>query len=58
MAQTPSMPFDTQECDNYCDGEYPYGCADNLDWPWKFMCAPNNQCYYSYTATDAGPYDE
>jgi hypothetical protein len=58
MSQTSSMPVDTQACNNYCDGEYPYGCAENLDWPWKFMCAPNLQCYYSYTATDAGPYDE
>jgi hypothetical protein len=30
----------------------------NLDWPWKFMCAPNRRCYYSYTEEDDGPFDE
>jgi hypothetical protein len=57
-APAPVTPPDMQPCEGYCNGEYPYGCADRLDWPYKFMCAPNRVCYYSYTANDPGPYDE
>jgi hypothetical protein len=50
-----------ESCGGVCEGEFPYGCAENLDWPFKFMCAAGeagNICYYSYTEDDQGPYDE
>jgi hypothetical protein len=45
-------------CDGYCPGTFPYGCAENLDFPWKYMCEPGGGCYYSYDEDDDGPYDE
>jgi hypothetical protein len=47
-----------ESCDGVCDGEFPYGCAEDLDWPYKFMCGAGNICYYSYTEEDQGPFDE
>jgi hypothetical protein len=57
-SRSPSVPPRTEPCDEICDGEYPYGCDTRLDWPWKYMCAPNRRCYYTYTEDDEGPFDE
>lgn len=45
-------------CDNYCQGSYPYGCADALNWPWKYMCEPSGGCHYTYIENSTGPYDD
>jgi hypothetical protein len=51
-------PVTSTSCDNYCNGTYPYGCAENLDWPWKYMCEPSGTCHYTYTQNSTGPYDD
>eukprot|EP00978_Attheya_sp_CCMP212_P011519 scaffold28430_cov58-Attheya_sp.AAC.3 len=53
---TPSSVSE-ENCDGFCEGEYPYNCATNVAGKTALRCHKEGGCFYAALPTDPSPYD-
>ena len=44
-------------CQSYCQGEYPYGCAEHIEGKVSYRCHPRGDCYYADSFDETSPFD-